>query len=239
MLCIVSTGLFAQVSKGTLFVGSTIGAANYNSITNNYDYADSGYRKTTNHNFGIGLSPQLGVFVNDHLIVGGSIGFDYAHDKQNLQNTESNFENAETKRETFTINAGPFLRYYFFNTSPGSTLLYTQIGARVGTGSGSSSGNGDNTANTFTTSGKITNIFSWNANGSIGITHFIQKTVGLDIFAGYNYDSDKSHNTTTTNYTSKSGGTNTSRAVDYDLTTHTNNILLGAGFHWFFASHKS
>jgi len=239
VFCIISSGLFAQVSKGTLFMGSTIGAANYNSVTNDHDYIDSGFRKTTNNNFGIGLSPQLGVFVNNHLIVGGSIGLNFEHNKQNIQSTERNLDNQDTKKSTFTINAGPFARYYFFNTSPGSTLFFTQVDARVGTGSGNSSGNGDNTTNTFTTSAKITKIFNWNAGASIGMTHFIQKSVGLDVFAGYNYEHNKSHNTATTNYTSKSDGENSARTVEYDLATHSNNIVLGAGFHWFFASHKS
>jgi hypothetical protein len=238
-LCVISTGLFAQVSKGTLFVGSTIGSTNYNSITNNYDYVDSGLRKTTNHNFGIGLNPQLGVFVTDHHIVGGSLGFVFAHNKQNIESTEGNLNSNDTRKNTFTINVGPFVRYYFFNTAPGSTLFFAQLDAKLGTGSGNSSGNGDNVASTFTSSGKITKIFNWNAGGSIGVTHFIQKNVGLDIFAGYNYSNDKSHNLATTNYTSKSGGANTVNTSDYDLTTHSNNIILGAGFHWLFASHKS
>jgi hypothetical protein len=179
------------------------------------------------------------VFVNDHLIVGGSLGFDFTHNKQSIQSTENNLDNQDTRKNTFTINVGPFARYYFFNNSPGSTLFFTQVEARVGTGSGNSSGNGDNTTNTFTTSGKITKIFNWDAGGSIGVTHFIQKNIGLDIFAGYNYGSNKSHNNATTNYTTKSGGVNSSRTVDYDLTSHSNNMVLGVGFHWFFPSHKS
>jgi hypothetical protein len=239
VLCVVSSGLFAQLSKGTLFVGSTIGTANYNSVTNDHDYIDSGFRKTINHNFGIGLSPQMGVFVNSHLVVGGSLGFDYAHNKQNIESTEGNVDYRDTRKNTFTINAGPFARYYVFKASPGSTLFFTQLDARVGTGSGNSSGNGDNTNNTFTSSAKISKIFNWNAGGSIGITHFIQKSVGLDAFAGYSYNHNKSYNTATTDYTSKADGENSSRTIGYDLTTHTNNIVLGVGFHWFFVSHKS
>ncbi len=237
--CAVSPCLFAQqLSKGTLFVGSSIGNTNYNSITNNYNYIDSGLRKTTNHNFGIGLSPQVGVFVTNHLIVGGSFGLDYTHSKQDIQSTEGNLISNDTKRNTFTINAGPFARYYFFGTTPGSTLFFTQLDARVGTGSGNSSGSGDNQANTFTSTGKISKIFSWNAGGSIGVTHFTQKNIGLDIYAGYNYGHDKSHNVTATNYASKSGAGNTVTTSDYDLTAHNNNIMFGAGFHWFLPSHK-
>jgi hypothetical protein len=77
----ISHILFAQLSKGTLIVGPTIGTANYNSVSNNYNYADSGLRKTTNHNFGISGGPQVGVFLTDHFVVGGSLGVDYVHNK--------------------------------------------------------------------------------------------------------------------------------------------------------------
>jgi hypothetical protein len=156
-----------------------------------------------------------------------------------VSSTERNLNNNNTLRNTFTINAGPFARYYFFNTTPGSTVMFAQANARVGTGSGNNSGNGDNNANTFTSSGKVTKEFSWDVGGSIGVTHFIQKKVGLDLFAGYNYGSDKSHNNTTTTYTPKVGGANFVNTSEYDLKTHNNNFVAGAGFHWFFVSLKS
>src|SRR5262245_39350498 len=90
ILCLASASLFAQLSKGTFFVGPTIGAANYNSVNNNYDYADSGLRKTTNHNFGISAGPQIGVFLSDHFVVGGSLGVDYTHNKTGVSSTEGN-----------------------------------------------------------------------------------------------------------------------------------------------------
>ena len=238
ILCIASHVVFAQLSKGTLFVGPTIGTGNYNSVNNNFEYADSGLRKTTNHNFGISAGPQIGVFLTDHIVVGGNLGVDYTHNKTNVSSTEGNLNNNNTERSTLTINVGPFARYYFFNTTPGSTVMFAQMNARVGTGNGSSSGNGDNNVNTFSSAGKISNVFNWNAGGSLGVTHFIQKKVGLDLFAGYTYGTDKSHNINTTTFTPKAGGPNSVNTSEYDLTTHNNNFVVGAGFHWFF-SHKS
>src|SRR5689334_2216056 len=99
IFCAVSSCLLAQqLSKGTLFVGSSIGSTNYNSITNNYDYVDSGLRKTINHNFGIGLTPQMGVFVTNHLVVGGNLGLDYTHNKQEIQNSEGNLISNDTRK---------------------------------------------------------------------------------------------------------------------------------------------
>lgn len=234
-----TAALFAQTSKGILFVGTSVGSITYASNNSDFNYADSGFKKTTNHNFGIGINPHLGVFVTNHLVVGGSLGFNIASNKTDANSTETNLLNNNTKTNTFTINAGPFARYYFFNSTPSHNLFFAQLDAKVGTGSGSSSGNGDNVANTFTSTGKISKIFEWNAGGSIGFTHFIQKNIGLDFSAGYTYGMHKDHDLTTTNYTAKSGGATSVSASTYDLTQHTNNFILGVGFHWFFPSHKS
>ncbi len=236
---VASAAVFAQTSKGNLFVGTSVGTLSYASGNSEYNYTDSGFKKSTNHNFGISFNPQLGVFVTNHLAVGGSLGFNLDSKKTDVTGTETKINNSNTKTNTFTVNAGPFVRYYFFNNIPSRNLFYTQLDTKVGTGSGSSSGSGDNDINTFTMTGKISKIFNWNVGGSIGFTHFIQKNIGLDVYAGYNYSINKSHEINTTNYTAKSGGAASVSTAEYNLTTHNNNFTAGVGFHWFLPSHKS
>lgn len=240
LLCITaSSGIFAQVSKGSLFIGPSLTTTTYNAVNNDYNYADSGLRKTTNHNFGIGASPQIGIFVTNHLVVGGSLGFNLTSNKQSINSSEGNVISSDTKRNTFTIDAGPFARYYFFNGTPGKNLFFTQLDARVGTGSGKTTGSGDNVINSYISSGKTSNIFTWDAGGSVGLTHLIQKNIGLDIYAGYDYGIDKSHVLNTTNNTVKGTGVSSVSDSQYDLTAHNNDFKFGVGFHWFLASHKS
>lgn len=234
LLCAASTSLVhAQTAKGNLFAGTSVGTTGYSSATSNYDYIDGNNRTTDTKTYSLSANPTLGVFVSDHLIVGGILGLNYRHVKANTDITENAPSNSNSTTNTFTVDLGPFVRYYFFQNTPSNTLFYLQGQGTVGLGSGNSSGSGANNNISYTSSGKVSNVFTYTGGGSIGITHFIQKSIGLDLGVGYGYTHEKSTNVSNEYRTANVGGTKTTVTNNYDLSTSTNGITLSAGFHWF------
>lgn len=222
----------AQTEKGNMFVGAGIGNTSYSSQGDNYSYSDGNSRQTDIKINKIVLNPTMGWFVTNHLIAGANVGLNYTHNKNNTNITEAPASTSNKVTNTFTVDAGPFLRYYFFNGQPSNTLLFVQADGSIGAGSGSSSGSGTTANYTYTSTGKVSNVFTYDGGASVGITHFIQKNVGLDIAAGYLYTHQKSSNTDVNDRTMNAGGKTTINN-NYDLASHVSGITLSAGFHWF------
>ncbi len=228
------TPVAAQSLKGTLFVGTSIGSTSYTQTSNNYDYSDGGNKNTDAHAYSLSLSPSMGVFVTNHLIIGGSLGLSYSHNKTNTANTEGTPTAETTSTNTTTMNLGPFLRYYFYENKPLRTMLYMQAQGTVGTGGGSSSGRGySNATSTYASSGTVSNIFTWTSGASIGVTHFIGKNVGMDFAIGYAHNYEYSSNNNQTVTVLDNGGSET-KPNNYSLATSSDGFTLSVGFHWFF-----
>jgi len=228
-VCIAGlTGVKAQIAKGNLFVGSTIGATTYNWGTYTYDYSTGNNQKLDNKKYSINLTPSLGVFVTDHLVFGGNLDVGYDHTKNDVTNTDPAGTGTQTTVNSSTYSVGPFLRYYFFNTTPSKTLVYIQGVATVGTGSGSTNESHINTDDNLIYTANDNNMFLFKANGSLGITHFIGKNIGLDVAVGYMYDYEKY----TTNFTNQPGSGGSSSG-SIKTTLPENGIALSAGFHFF------
>jgi len=236
LVCALSTCFAnAQIAKGDLFWGASVGSTSYSSATSNFSYIDGNGRLTNSKNYGLVLNPMLGVFVTDHLIVGGLLGLNYSHNNTNSSATEGGVSTSVSTTNNFTIDAGPFLRYYFFDRLPARNLLYLQGQGTIGAGSGNSSGSGSNINSTYTSSGTVKGIFTYTGGASIGVTHFIGRDhgLGLDVSLGYLYSHLKSTNADDTYRTITSTGNKTTAASNYDLATHTNGVTLSVGFHWF------
>ncbi|BAU52732.1 hypothetical protein [Mucilaginibacter gotjawali] len=218
----------AQIAKGNLFVGSDIGTATFNSGTLTYDYSTGNIQKTDHKKFEIGVSPALGVFVTDHLVIGGNLNVNYSHIKDNITLTDASGTGTVATSNSSTYAIGPFLRYYFFNTTPSKTLLYIQGVALVGSGSGSTNESHVSPGDSYVSTSNDNNMFIFRANGSLGITHFIGKSVALDVALGYLYNYEKyttNYNIQPTNGAVNSGSVKT--------TVPENGVALSAGFHFF------
>jgi len=114
-------------------------------------------------------------------------------------------------------------------------MFYTQLNGTLGTGSGGSSSSGNNNiTSTFQTNGSVNGIFSWNAGGSVGVTHLFNDVVGMDFAVGYSYTSVSSNNQSVTNTSSNISEIVTTVPNDYKETLLTHGVALGVGFHWFF-----
>ena len=226
----------AQISKGTVFLGTSIGSTTYSSSNDNLDYtAGTNINKSTAaKTYGFNVGPQVGVFLSRHFLLGGTVTYNITYKTSDATTLSSVNQPVTAHSETsnYTINAGPFMRYYFYDHLS-KNILYVQANATAGTGNGASSGNGVNVNSTYSSDGKVSNIFNWNAGSSIGVTHFFTPSVGMDIALGYTYTSASSGNMNSTESTNKSNSNITISQNNYNETTITNGISFGIGFHWY------
>jgi hypothetical protein len=224
----------AQFSKGTIMLGTTVGTTGYSSANSNYDYDAGNTRSTGTHTFTISAGPQVGVFLTQHLVFGATpaISFSSSHVSTTNISAAGTETGSTTTTNTTTVSIGPFLRDYFASV-PGNNWFYFQINGSVGSGTGSSSGNSYTTTTNANMNGKVSDIFNWNIGGSLGLTHFFYKRIGLDVGLGYLYSHSHNYNEANTNTKTISSGNATESSNNYTLNTGTNGVTFGVGFHWF------
>lgn len=234
--CLILTALHssAQFVRGTIMLGTTVGTTGYSSATSNYDYDAGELRNTGTNTFTFSIGPQVGVFLSPRMVLGATPAFSIStsHATNDIHNTNNNSSAAITNTTTSTVSLGPYIRYYFTNLNS-SNWFYSQLNGSVGSGSGTSTGNTASNTSVSSTNGKVSDIFTWNAGGSIGMTHFFYKRIGMDIALGYIYSHVHNYDMNNTNSTNKASGVVTQTANNYMLNTATNGVTLGVGFHWF------
>jgi hypothetical protein len=231
LLCLKTT---AQVKPGTLMIGTTVGTTAYTSANSDYGY-DNGNTKTTGTNtYTFSLGPQVGVFVLKNMVVGGTFSYSLStnHVSSSSLTASNSASGSSTNTTTSTVSLGPFVRYYFAGQFL-KNWFYVQANGAAGTGTGSNSGNSYSTSSTATTSGSVSNIFNWNAGASMGMTHFFNSHVGMDVGLGYNYSHAHNYNVNNTITTNKNSGDVTPSANNYTLNTGTSGVTLAVGFHWY------
>lgn len=231
---VFALGAYAQLSKGTVMLGTTIGTTGYSSANSDYNYDAGNSRSTVTKAFTLNAGPQIGVFITQHLVLGATPSLNLSTNHVSTTNTASNGTQtgSTTTTTTTTVGIGPFLRDYFAMV-PGNNWFYAQVNGSVGSGSGSSSGNSYNSTSTGNTNGKVSGIFNWNAGASLGLTHFFYKRIGMDVSLGYLYSHSHNYNVNNTITTTKATGSISQSSSDYTLNTGTNGVTFGAGFHWF------
>lgn len=217
----------AQFSKGSLFVGTTLGG-NYDqtSSTDPHDYSTISTRTFT-----MSGSSQVGVFVANDLIIGGSLYSNLAREKETstagvypsvaLPSNDPLVDTKKTRIYTFTV--GPFLRYYINSKSKNKLYVETNVAAGSGRGSGSETDN----FGTYT-SIKMSKIFNWNGSAAMGITHCFTDGLGMDVAFGYFYNATRS-----TVNTDNDGYTQVLKQK-----SHTSTLGINLGFHWFFSKNS-
>jgi hypothetical protein len=224
----------AQMKPGTLMLGTTIGTTAYTSATSDYGY-DNGSSKTTGTNtYTFSVGPQIGVFVTPNLAVGGTLSYSLNtnHVNSSSLSTTGLPSGSSTTTTTSTVSLGPFMRYYFAGV-PVKNWFYFQINGAAGTGTGTNSGTSYSSTTTASTNGNISNIFNWNAGGSLGMTHFFNPHIGMDFGLGYNYSHAHNYNVNNTSTTNKNTGNSVTSANNYTLNTGTSGVTLAVGFHWY------
>jgi|SRR5450631_1708681 len=234
LLTCITVQTNAQFSKGTLMLGTTIGTTGYSSASSDYNYDAGELRNTGTNTFTFSVGPQIGVFLSPRLVVGATPAFSIntSHATNDITNTNNTTSAATTNTTTTTLSLGPYVRYYFTNLAS-NNWFYGQVNGAVGTGSGTTTGNTTSTNSLSSTDGKVSNIFTWNAGGSIGMTHFFYKRIGMDVAIGFNHSHVHNYDTNNTNTTNKNNGNTTESTNNYTLNTDTNGVTFGVGFHWF------
>jgi len=218
-----------QQTKGSLFIGTGAGTAVYNSGNYNYNYSYGNIKNLDAKTFELNFNESIGVYLTDHFVFGGSLNVAYNHEKDNATNTNAIVltDVATTNATTFAI--GPFMRYYFFNTTPSKTQFYVEAAGAIGTGSGNTAEATAGNASSSVITGNTSGVLVYRARGGLGLTHYITKNIGLDFQAGYLYNYDKQ----TTNYNSQTtnSGQVTSSQYSAKITLPTNGVEFLAGFH--------
>jgi hypothetical protein len=227
------TNVKGQMTKGNLFMGTTLGAATYNNGNYSYDYSDGNVQKQDDKKYAVTLAPQIGVFVTDHLVFGGSLGFGYNHEDNFITNTTDGALSHDRTTNNTTFYLGPFFRYYFFDAAPKKAVFYVQAQASAGTGGGNTSDNYTTTTGSTAATGTINNEFVFMAGGGIGMTYLIDKNIGLDLGVDYLYNYDKYTNNSTT-VTTTGGIAGAGSAGDFKATEPNSGIGISAGFHLMF-----
>lgn len=166
LLLFGSSVLFAQVEKGKIFLAGYSNLGLDIGVNKN----KSGGVTSNNYNYSeFFINPEVGYFVFDNLMVGGFLDLYYESDK---------YESGQRNKYTnFTI--GPDVRYYILKL--GKLMPYGEV--RLGVG-----GSNDKVkyyADDSYTTNKSTFL---TARVGVGGTYFFTDNLGLDAFAGYDYD---------------------------------------------------
>jgi hypothetical protein len=167
ILLLMSSGiLFAQVEKGNLFL------AGYSNLGLDIGKNKNKSGGVTADNYSYSeffINPEAGYFILDNLMVGGFLDFYYDSDKY-----------ASDRQDKYSkIIIGPNVRYYILKF--GKLMPYGEVRLGVGTENSkyrySSSDSYNSTKSTYVT-----------ARVGAGGTYFFTDNLGLDAFAGYDYD---------------------------------------------------
>lgn len=166
ILLFSSSCLFAQFEKGKYFI------AGYSNLGIDIGKNKQKFDGTTTENYKYSeffLTPEAGYFVADNLMVGLFMDFDFEH---------YSYDDGDSKENYTTFIIGPDVRYYFLKLDKFNPYAAVRFGVGVNKYKAKySSGSDDESKRNFFT----TRI-------GAGGTYFINDQLGLDLFAGYDYD---------------------------------------------------
>ena len=155
--------LYAQTEKGNISLGttSTLGgsSAGLNFTSNNQDEEKE---------FNFNLSPNIGIFVSDNFLIGGTLALDYSR----LKDDDFDFEATSTG-----FRIGPLLRYYFTDSKIKPFINFNPTFTSV---SQKTEVRGDEAE--FDLSG-------FSMLGNVGVAFFLNEKLSLDLSLGINYTS--------------------------------------------------
>ncbi len=170
---------YGQFTKGTRTVGFNVSSIGFSSLSSSYAPTNGGPTGSSgNDNLSFSLNPTMGWFINEKVLVGGSININLSNGKY----TEGNY--LTNKTNTFTSGVGGFGRYYFGTSG---FMPYGQISLAGAFGSGTEKLTANYQSYTTKGDGKKNGIFNFNSGVGLGLTKMINKNIGLDIGVGYSF----------------------------------------------------
>ena len=210
----------AQNKKGNMLVSVNVGSGSFYSNKNDYSY--STLPGTTyngdSKSFSIGISPEVGLYLTDRLVVGTYLGLSYYNSKNNSGNSGTT-TTSHGKSNSLYFNLGPSARVYLGkNNDKGMPYLRLITGLSFYP---SDNGESYNSTNTYHYTYKTKNYLSWNLGPQIGYEHFFNQHIGLQYYIGYNYN----HYKYKYDYDYSIGGTD----YVYTVNSHSSSISFGVG----------
>lgn len=103
-LLLFSLKSLAQTNKGTIYIGAESNSL-FSSNSSFIKLNDSDEKLNENDFINFNISPQIGYFIIDGLMIGAKIEYTYGNAKSDFSESSSN-----------TILAGPTIRYYFLKS---------------------------------------------------------------------------------------------------------------------------
>lgn len=131
-----------------------------------------------------GISPSIGVFLSDHVVVGTSVDVSfYRYTGESFTNGTSS--GTSTSHSAY-LSVGPFLRSYFGNPEGrGMPFIHVEGGFEVDLGTIKRM---PAVGDPYTTK---SHGLSWYLNGRVGYETFINRSVGLEYYGGIEFGDRK------------------------------------------------
>lgn len=176
----------AQVKKGDLLLGTSLGSLSGTSSTSKTTYSNTPTEyKSTGNSFSLSLNPYVGWCVQDDLALGASVSLSYYRSKSESSNTSSTTTSSSTSTQP-SFYIGPFARYYMGGSGKGRTFVH--VNAQYGFYSGDSKSETSTGASSKTTTKPK---YDWNAGVALGYEVFLSSWAGAYGSFGVNYGSSK------------------------------------------------
>lgn len=211
--------MHAQNKKGNMLVGVSVGSGNFSSNENDYSYSNtSTIYNGDSKSFSIGISPEIGCYLTDRLVVGSYLNLGYYNGTSNSGNSSSTVT-SHSKSNNVYFTLGPSARLYLGKMN-NKGMPYVWLGGGI---SFYPSDNGEsyNSTDTYHYTYKTKNYFYWNIGPRVGYEHFFNEHTGLYYYIGYNYSKYKYKY----EYDFSAGGTDYS----YTYNSHSHNVSFGVG----------
>ena len=223
----------AQTEKGRKMVGFSIGSVFFNngSTERSNEITSS---TIENDNFGINLTPSIGWFISDDLVIGFSPTISYSKQKQVGTGTNGNtFLNDELTQ--YSIGIGGFGRYYFKGSNK-NLRFFGQYNLSLGIAGGNNKGYEYESLGIYVDryETKFSGGFSGNTGVNFGVSKFLNNNIAFDFYFGYNYSfSSANPKGSTVREYSDPSSPDLTQEIDFEQKFTGHNFLLGLGFQLF------
>ena len=189
-----------NIQKGTWNLGGTFSLNNSNSEFN------ANTSKNENDQFYVGFYPQVGYAINNNLIIGLGLGYNY----QNITTYYSGIENYDSNQNTVVVF--PYIKKYFNITEKLSFHLQGEFSV-------SKTWIDNKSSITNNSNGTRNNLF---AGIRPGITYFLNKKFALETSIGaLGYSTGKNEN-----------DNGEGKFNSFDLSFNSNNLLFGLSYYF-------
>jgi len=165
---------------GVDFANGHFSSSTYDSSS---DSSTSTY-SSTSRSLSAGISPNLGIFLNDKLVVGADVSFSFG--RNSGDSASDGVVDSKSKSHSAYFSVGPFLRKYFGNPQ-GRGMPFIQIGGGIGT---------EIYGGTYT---PVTGPYGYDYNEKgyhsqyvqalVGYEMFLTELLGLQYYGGWDYSS--------------------------------------------------